>query len=75
MLCDLNHLADEFGLDWAQLRDRGDRYYAEEVMGHVVEVTTEGFQVLDTRTEALRADVWASRAEAQAACDELTARL
>ncbi len=37
----------------------------------MVEVTTEGFQVLDTKTETLRADVWSSRAEAEAVCDEL----
>ena len=38
---------------------------------YVVELTAEGFQVLDTRTEALRADVWSSREQAQGACDEL----
>lgn len=48
-----------------------ERYYADEAMRHVVEVTTEGYQVLDTRTEALLADVWASRGEAQTACDVL----
>jgi hypothetical protein len=37
----------------------------------VVEVTAEGFQVLDTQTEVLRADVWGSRTEAETACDEL----
>ncbi|MBS1861904.1 MAG: hypothetical protein JSS68_09345 [Actinobacteria bacterium] len=38
---------------------------------HIVEVTTEGFQVLDSWTDALRADVWSSRGQAQDACDEL----
>lgn len=71
MLCDLRHLADEHGLDWARLGERAERYYAEETMPHVVEVTTEGFQILDTGTEVLRADVWGSRAEAEAACEEL----
>jgi hypothetical protein len=71
LICDLRHLADEHGLDWARLGERAERYYAEEAMPHVVEVTTEGFQILDTRTEALRADVWSSRTEAEVACDEL----
>ncbi|HEX7244098.1 MAG TPA: hypothetical protein VF245_00860 [Solirubrobacterales bacterium] len=43
----------------------------EEVERHVVEVTAEGFQILDTQTDALRADVWGSREAAQEACDEL----
>ncbi len=51
--------------------DLGERADADETMRHVVEVTTEGYQVLDTRTEALLADVWASRGEAQTACDVL----
>jgi hypothetical protein len=71
LLCDLRHLADEHGLDWTELGERAERYYAEEALLHVVEVTTEGFQILDTRTEALRADVWGSRTEAEVACDEL----
>lgn len=71
LLCDLRHLADELGLCWARLGERSYRYYAEEASRHVVEVTPEGFQVLDTWTEALRADVWSSRELAQTACDEL----
>jgi hypothetical protein len=71
LICDLRHLADEHGLDWTQLGQRAERYYAEEAKCHVVEVTTEGFQILDTRTHALRADVWSSRGEAEASCDEL----
>lgn len=51
--------------------ERGERYYVDKAMRHVVEVTTEGYQVLDTRTEVLLADVWASRGKAQAACDAL----
>jgi hypothetical protein len=42
-----------------------------EASRHVVEVTAEGFQVLDTWTEALRADVWSTREQAQDACEEL----
>jgi hypothetical protein len=71
LLCDLHHLADELGIGWARLGERAHRYYAEEASRHVVEVTPEGFQVLDTWTEALRADVWSSRELAQAACEEL----
>ena len=71
LLCDLRHLGDELGLDWAGLCARAERYYAEELGRHVVEVTTEGFQVLDTDSESLRADVWASRGEAEAACAAL----
>jgi len=71
LLCDLRHLADEHDLDWTELGERAERYYDDEAIRHVVEVTTEGYQVLDTRTEALRADVWASRGEAQTACDAL----
>lgn len=71
MLCDLRHLADEHGLGWARLVERAERYYAEEALPYVVEVTTEGFQIIDTGTEVLRADVWGSRAEAETACDEL----
>lgn len=71
LLCDLRHLADEHGLEWAELGARAERYYAEEAARHVVEVTAEGFQVLDTRTEALRADIWGSREQAQVACEEL----
>jgi len=71
LLCDLRHLADEHGLDWAQLGERADCFYAVEAPRYIVEVTAEGFQVLDTRTEALRADVWSSRELAQGACDEL----
>jgi hypothetical protein len=71
LLCDLHHLADELGISWVRLGERAHRYYAEEAPRHVVEVTPEGFQVLDTWTEALRADVWSSRELAQAACEEL----
>ena len=71
LLCDLRHLADELGISWARLGERAYRYYAEEAPHHIVEVTPEGFQVLDTWTEALRADVWSSRELAQAACEEL----
>ncbi len=71
LLCDLRHLADELDLRWARLDERAERYYAEEASRHIVEVTAEGFQVLDTRTEVLRADVWSSREQAQAACEEL----
>lgn len=52
-------------------RRRGDRYYAEEAPRHVVEITSEGFQVFDTRTGALRADVWSTREQAQGACQQL----
>jgi len=44
---------------------------AGEAPRHIVEVTTHGYQVLDTRTQALRADVWGSRGDAQSACDAL----
>jgi hypothetical protein len=71
LLCDLRHLADELGISWARLGERADRYYAEEAQRHVVEVTSEGFQVLDTWTEALRADFWSTREQAQDACEEL----
>jgi len=37
----------------------------------MVELTTDGYQVLDTRTKTLRADVWGSRGDAQSACDAL----
>lgn len=75
LLCDLRHLADDLGIEWAGLLGRAERYYAEELGRHVVEVTAEGFQVLDTETESLRADVWASRCEADVACAELNERL
>ncbi|MBS1895473.1 MAG: hypothetical protein JST59_29590 [Actinobacteria bacterium] len=71
LLCDLRHLADEIGLDWAPLVERAGRYHEAEAARHVVEVTGEGYQVLDTSTDALRADVWSSRGQAQDACDEL----
>lgn len=71
LLCDLRHLADELGLGWARLGERAERYYAEEAPRHVVEVTAEGFQVLDTWAEALRSDVWSRREQAQDACEEL----
>jgi len=71
LLCDLRHLADELGLGWARLGERAERYYAEEAPRHVVEVTAEGFQVLDTWTEELCADVWSTREQAQDACEEL----
>ena len=71
LLCDLRHLADELGLSWARLGERAERYYAEEAPRHVVEVSAEGFQILDTWTEALRADVWSTREQAQDACEEL----
>jgi hypothetical protein len=71
LLCDLHHLADELDLDWTGLEERGARYHAEESERHVVEITCEGFQVLDTETDALRADVWGSRRQAQDACDGL----
>ncbi len=74
LLCDLRHFADELGVEWPGVLDRAERYYAEEVGRHVMEVTAEGFQVLDTETESLRADVWASRREAAAACAELNER-
>jgi len=38
---------------------------------HAVEVTTEGLQIRDTQTGALRADVWSSRKAAETACEEL----
>jgi len=38
---------------------------------YAVELSTEGYQVLDTRTGTRRADVWASREDAQGACDAL----
>jgi hypothetical protein len=56
-----------FALD----RERFARFSREEISRHVVEVTAEGFQVLDTQTKALRADVWSTRKQAQAACEEL----
>ncbi|HVX32581.1 MAG TPA: hypothetical protein VHA80_05510 [Solirubrobacterales bacterium] len=71
LLCDLHHLADELDLDWSVLEERGARYRAEETARHVVEVTGEGFQILDSATDTLRADVWGSRPQAQGACDEL----
>jgi hypothetical protein len=71
LLCDLRHLADELGLGWVRLVERAERYYGEEAARHVVEVTAEGFQVRDTWTEELRADVWSTREQAQDACEEL----
>lgn len=71
LLGDLHHVGDGLGLSWAALGERAERYYKGEAPGHVVEITAEGFQVLDTRTETLRADVWSTREQAQAACDDL----
>jgi hypothetical protein len=71
LICDLRHLAEEFHLDWAELGHHADRYYREEAQRHVVEVTGEGFQIRDSETDRLRADMWGSRTDAEAACDSL----
>lgn len=71
LLGDLHHVGDGLGLNWAALGERAERYYNGEAPRHVVEITAEGFQILDTRNETLRADVWSTREQAQAACDEL----
>ncbi len=71
LLGDLHHVGDGLGLSWAALGERAERYYRGEAPRHVVEITVEGFQILDTRNEMLRADVWSTREQAQAACDEL----
>lgn len=71
LLCDLRHLADEFNLDWDELERRAERFYREEEERHVVEVTGEGFQIRDTETDRLRADIWSSRTDAEIACDAL----
>jgi hypothetical protein len=71
LLCDLRHLADRAGLDRAGLEERAGRRHAGHRARHVVEVTAEGYQVLDTATDALRADVWGGRGAAQDACEEL----
>lgn len=71
LICDLHHLADEFHLDWAELGRQANRYYHEEADRHVVELTGEGFQIRDSETDRLRADVWSARSDAEAACDSL----
>jgi hypothetical protein len=71
LICDLQHLADEYDLDWSVLQERAECYYAQEAERYVVELTTEGYQVLDTRTDSLRADAWARRCDALVACDAL----
>ncbi len=71
LLCDLRHLADEFHLDWYELEREGERFYRNEAERHVVEVTTEGFQIRDTEADRLRADVWSSRTDAETACNAL----
>jgi hypothetical protein len=73
LLCDLHHLSVGLGLSWAALTERAEGNYSDETQRHVIEITVEGFQVLDTRTNALRADVCSSRQGAQMACDELNA--
>lgn len=38
---------------------------------YLVTLTGEGFQILDTETNTLRADVWASRFRAMQACADM----
>ena len=70
-------LLEQAGCERTQIQlelqfEPGDRPEGADGSGrHAVELTTEGFQVLDTRTNALRADVWGSRGLARHACDEL----
>jgi hypothetical protein len=71
LLGDLHHVGDGLGLSWAGLVERAELYYRGETPPHVVEITAEGFQILDTGNERLRADIWSTREQAQAACDEL----
>lgn len=33
LLGDLHHLCDATGVDWDTVRDRGERYYADEIAG------------------------------------------
>ena len=73
LLCDLRHLADEFGLDWCEAERRAERFYEEESERYVVQVTTEGFQIRDTATDQLKADVFSSRSDAEQACEALNA--
>jgi hypothetical protein len=65
------HLADEVGLEQMVPEEHRAGHHPEEPPRHVVDITAEGFQVLDTWTDALRADVWGSRGQAQGACDQL----
>lgn len=50
---------------------QANRHFHEEVQRHVVELTGEGFQMRDSETDGLRADVWGARSDAEAACDSL----
>lgn len=65
-----NTFVSQGDLDWSA-QECGARNHAEETVRHVVAITAEGFQVLDTETDTLRADAWGSRRQAQEACDEL----
>ena len=70
---DLRHLADEFDLDWDGLARRAGRFYEEESERYVVQLSVEGFQIRDTAADQLKADIWASRSEAEQACAALSA--